>query len=119
MLKDTGWTMSVMIDTVPRLHPLVDLDFHDSAAAAQRQLFTTERVRAAALKAMQELFEPDGWPMTDPVILRSNKSKGLHVIATGVVITARPAHMNAAFVRTMHKHFDRTLYTVTAPTQPW
>jgi hypothetical protein len=43
------------------------------------------------------------------VILRSARSKGLHVIATGAVITQKQARMNAAFVQTMHKHFDHAL----------
>eukprot|EP01043_Picozoa_sp_COSAG02_P044246 COSAG02_NODE_3935_length_6022_cov_102.607294_5_plen_139_part_00 len=34
---------------------------------------------------------------------------GLHVIATGAVITQKQARMNAAFVQTMHKHFDHAL----------
>eukprot|EP01043_Picozoa_sp_COSAG02_P019529 COSAG02_NODE_944_length_15732_cov_24.529265_4_plen_142_part_00 len=45
MLWMTRWTMSLMIGTVARQHPLVDIDFHDGSLDSIKHLFTDQRLQ--------------------------------------------------------------------------
>ena len=105
MLQMTKWTMSLMIGTVSRQHPLVDIDFHDDSMGSIVHLFTDERIQQAARLAGDRMFLTTGMECAARV-MRTGGGSGIHVVALGYAITSHHVQANAEYVRQMHDAFD-------------
>ena len=69
----------MMIGTVTRQDPLIDIDFHDKSSEAYIHLFTDERIQQAARIAGDRMFNTTG--MECPAhVMRSSSGGGIHVV---------------------------------------
>ena len=100
MIQETGWTASIMIGTVQRQHPLVDIDLHSADARQHRRLLTLDNISIVADRAQRRIFQCDHQTAAPMVLQPPNKS-GFHVVALGCVITGKHARMNKMFARVM------------------
>ena len=117
MLRLTQWTMSVMLGTVQRQHPLIDIDFHGRNDALHEQ-FTDARIQQAVRTAGDRMFKTTGQEL-EAKVMRPGSGTGIHVVAVGYVITADHKSMNAEFVRQTHQAFDELLGWATPETGLW
>ena len=119
MLRRTQWTMAIMIGTVARQHPLIDIDFHGHQNAdAMWQTFTDARIQQAVRVAGNRMFVTTGQE-DDAKVLRPLKGDGIHVVALGYVITQNHKRMNAEFVRQVHRAFDELIGHTTPEKGLW
>lgn len=101
--------MAVVIGTVTRQHPLLDIDFHGRKDSnALRQLFTTNRIRQAIRIAGDRMFITTG-EEEEAKIMRPGRGDGIHAVALGYTITQDHKRVNAEFVRQVHRAFDELL----------
>lgn len=98
MIQETGWTASIMLGTVKRQHPLIDVDLHTQLAKTAGRHVTVERLREAADKTQRRMFQC-GSQVAKPVVLQPPNHSGYHVVAVGCVITRKHKRMNRMFKR--------------------
>ena len=85
MMHKTRWTLSPMLDTVPLLHPLLDLDLKDETLK-YKDLFTDDNIIAAVKQAAPVIFDGDLSTAADATVMRVQQGEGIHVCCTGYVI---------------------------------
>ena len=92
ILQKTQWSMSIDYTSLPRMHPLLDLDFHDEDSQQYRLLFTDDNIQAAVIGAGMQFFTDATGSDTPPVILR--KGNGIHPVCVGHTFDNREGKFN-------------------------
>jgi hypothetical protein len=116
ILQRTQWSMSIDFASLPRLHPLFDLDFHDEASQQYRRLFTDTNIQQAIIHAGTLFFSDATGHVTPPVILR--KGGGIHAACIGHTFDNREGMfsmktVNSLFIASVREAFDEIVGTAT------
>ena len=94
MVQETGWTVSVMLGTIQRQHPLVDIDFHSAGAKQHYPHVTAEKLAAAAMSAQQRLFQCND-KTERPYVMQPGQGGGYHIVVMGCVISGKHGRITA------------------------